>query len=172
MFIAVAGRAGDSTAVKKQMLYVGLRFEKVAGLYWNNGVSFEYSSPRLCRQKITFGFYAISSRLGSALASNAIPYTEINLSAIKYFRESKRFRPLLRLNLGYAHANYGSDVFYGIPQSAALASFEAGAAYQFKFPLRASISGGYNFITGNGASGLALVYPVYAQVSVFYLVRF
>ncbi len=39
---------------------------------------------------------------------------EINLSAIKYFRNKHLFRPLVRLNLGYAQANYKSDLFNDI----------------------------------------------------------
>lgn len=161
-------KAQDSSSTKRSLLFAGLRFQKAVGFYWANGISAELSSAALLKQKISLGVNIVSSRLGSALASNAIPYTEINISAIKYFRGEKHFKPLVRLNVGYAHADFGSDEFADIPNRSALASLEAGAAYDLKLPLRISLTAGYNIITGNGMKGLGLIYPLYTQCSVFY----
>ena len=156
----------DSAA--KQSFYGGLRFEKAAGFYWYNGITAEYASQKIWKQKIGFGFNFISSRFGSALSSNAIPFYEIDLSGIYYFRRSKDLKPSVRLNAGYAHANFGSDIFNSIPDHSFIISIEAGVSYDFHFPIRIALSGGYNLITGNGITGLSTIFPLYAQCSVFY----
>jgi hypothetical protein len=158
----------DSVVVNKQSLIGGFRFQKAVGFYWTNGISLEYNNAKIWNQKISFGLNFVSSKLGSALFSNAIPYYEINFSGIKYFRHEKKLKPLIRLNIGYAHANYGSDIFKDIPNQSMLLSFEIGAAYDFKLPIRIAVTGGYNIITGNGMSGLGVLFPVYAQFSIFY----
>ena len=83
----------DSTAENKQSLIGGFRFQKVAGFYWINGLSIEYNTSKIWNQKISFGLNVVSSKLGSAAFSNAIPYYEINFSAIKYFRNEKKLKP-------------------------------------------------------------------------------
>jgi hypothetical protein len=170
-FILACGgvlKAQDSASAKPSQVFVGLRFQKAVGFYYINGLSAEFSSPKLCKQKISAGFNFVSSRLGSALASNAIAYSEVNLSAIKYFRNDRPIKPLVRLNLGYARANFGSDEFGDLPAQSFLASIEGGAAYDLKFPLRITLAGGYNIITGNGMKGLGVLFPLYAQCSLFY----
>jgi hypothetical protein len=148
--------------------FAGIRFQKAAGFYWSNGITAEYTQGKLWKHGVGIGLNYISSKLGTALSSNAIPVYEIHVSGIKYFRKQHNFKPLTRLNLGYAHANYGSDIFNEIPNQSFLTSLEAGAAYDFKFPLRLSLTGGYNFIAGDGMSGLGTTYPFYAQFSMIY----
>lgn len=158
----------DTISKTKQTFILGLRFQKAAGFYWSNGITVEYTNEKILKQKVSLGFNFISSKLGTALNSNAIPFYEIDISGIKYFRQNKSLKPLFRLNLGYAHANYGSDIFNDITDQSLLISIEAGAAYDFKFPLRIALSGGYNLIKGNGEKGLGVIYPVYAQCSLIY----
>jgi hypothetical protein len=158
----------DAATKPSQTFSAGLRFQKAGGFYWSNGITAEYSNEKILKQKISLGFNLISSKLGTALNSNAIPFYEADLAVIKYFRQSKSFKPQLRLNFGYAHANYGSETFNSIPNHSFLLSFEAGAVYDFKFPIRIGLTGGYNFITGNGENGLGVIYPVYAQASIIY----
>ena len=110
----------------------GIRCKKFAGFYWENGVSAEFSSQKILNNKIQFGFNLVSSRLGSAIGSNAIPTLETELSVIKYFRYNKLFQPLVRLNIGYAHANYGNAMFDNLPRNGALLSFETGLSYKLK----------------------------------------
>ena len=166
-----SAQTGDTTSANKQSFYGGLRFQKAAGFYWTNGFCLEYSNAKIWKQKISFGLNFVSSRLGSAMVSNAIPYYEVNLSAIKYLRREKDLKPLFRLNVGYAHANYGSDVFKDLPNQSILLSVETGVAYDFKIPLRVALTGGYNVITGNGLSGLGVLFPVYVQFSVLYKIK-
>lgn len=166
----VAKTSEDSTKVNHELM-AGLRFQRYAGFYWVNGLSLEFRSDKVWKHKMGLAINYQSSRLGTALASNAIPYSEINLSAIRYFRTSRSLQPLLRFNAGFAIADYGSAEFSSIPNKSALASLEFGAAYLWKSPLRVTLSFGYNIITGNGVSGLGVLYPLYAQASVFYRIR-
>ncbi|MBI1835644.1 MAG: hypothetical protein HYR91_00110 [Flavobacteriia bacterium] len=161
--------AQDSTA--KITLDAGVRMKKFTGFYWENGISWEFSSSKIFNQKIHFGFNLLSSRLGSAFMSNAIPTLTTELSVIKYFRIEKAVQPLLRLNLGYAHANYGSIIYKGIASNSALISIETGVGYKFPANFRCVASGGFNAITGNGAKGLGTIYPFYGQFSIFYQIK-
>lgn len=142
--------------------------QKSVGFYWANGFALEYSSPKFLLNKLSLGLNYISSRMGTAMSSNAIPFYKINLSAIKYLRQSKALKPTFRINMGYTRANFGSPVFESIPNKSMLVSFETGAAYDFKIPIRAAITGGYNFIYGNGTKGLGVIFPFYLQFSVMY----
>jgi hypothetical protein len=159
----------DSTI--NYLLEGGIRCKKFTGFYWENGITAEFSSKKVLNQKISFGMNIVSSRFGSAFRSNAIPTLEVELSVIKYFRINKDFRPLLRLNFGYAHANYGSSIFNSIPSNSALVSIETGVSYSFFEKYRIIASGGYNIIAGNGLKGLGTIYPIYGQISFLFKIR-
>jgi hypothetical protein len=158
--------AQDTSSAKMPTIFAGLRFQKAIGFYWTNGISAEFKSPRIFKQTVSLGFNFVSSLFGSAIGSNAIPYSDFNLSATKYFRNEKPLKPLVRLNLGFARAYL--DEYYGIPERSATVSVEGGIAYDFKKPFRITASFGYNVITGNGMKGLGVLFPLYAQCSVFY----
>jgi hypothetical protein len=158
--------AGDSTSC--QSFSAGLCFQKSVGFYWMNGLGAEYSSGKILKQKINFGFSFVTSRLGSAMGSNAIPLFEIRISAVKLFGSGKNFKPYAGSSLGYAQANFGSAVFKDIPNHSALLSIIAGGEYNFKFPFRILVGGGFNLINGKGISGLGTLFPVYAQCALLY----
>jgi hypothetical protein len=153
---------------------LGIRTKKYVGFYLQSGFSGEFSFEKILHHKLQFGFNMVSSRLGSAMIGNAVPTVEAELSVIKHFRHDKDLQPLLRLNFGYAAADYGSDEFNDLPQSAAILSLETGLSYRFPFAeknMRLTATGGYNIITGRGVSGLGTVYPLYGQLSLFYKLR-
>ncbi|MCE2743432.1 MAG: hypothetical protein LW701_07685 [Fluviicola sp.] len=152
-------------------LEAGIRCKKFTGFYWENGVTAEFNSEKIAHKKITFGLNIVSSKLGSAIHSNALTTLETELSAIYYFRFSKDFQPLVRLNAGMAHVNYGSPIFDDLQNNAPLLSLEVGLSYKLPANLRVAISGGYNVFTGNGSKGLGTVYPIFGQFSVFYKIK-
>ncbi len=152
-------------------IQIGIRMQKAAGFYWSNGITAEYTPKLFAENGLNFGMYIVSSKLGTAFNSNAIPVHEINLSAIKYFRNKHLFRPLVRLNLGYAQANYKSDLFNDIPNKSMISSLETGVSYRFNYPIQIGISGGYNFITGDGLSGLGTTFPFYAGINLQYKLK-
>ena len=151
-------------------LKAGIRIQKAQKLYWENGVAFDYANPKILYSRIHFGASYATSRLGSALGSNAIKQDNYLVSAAYHFRPQKQLQPFARLNLGYFHADYEEAVFDVLPNSAFMTSVDAGLYYEFKIPLTLSLSAGYNLNAGTGSAGPGTLFPVYYQLSVFYTI--
>jgi hypothetical protein len=163
--------AAQGESPTRMVIDGGASFKKYAGFYWMNGVSAEMRSEKFLKEKVSVGLNFQTSLLGSALASNAISTFETEVYLVKYFRRAKHLKPLLRLNTGIAFNSYGSAEFQSLPSSGMLLSLETGLRYQLPFAERRSalmLSGGYNFITGDGLSGLGTIYPLFARISVLY----
>lgn len=158
----------ESLVSKSNSLFVGLKFQKAVGFYWTNGVYSEFSSTKLMKQKISIGLGFVTSNFGSAISSNALSTFQLESSLIKYFRKGKNFSPFIRLNSGWAHVNYNNPIFDALPKNQFLLSFETGMSYDFKFPLRILLGGGYNVFYGDGSSGLGSVFPIYYQLAFVY----
>lgn len=155
----------DSTSIETE---IGIRTKKQVGFYWVNGLTAEWSTPKIAMGSLHFGINITSSILGTAFRSNAIPTLETELSLIKYFRYRKSFQPITRLNLGYSKAFYGEG-FSNITSNSILCSIEAGFKYIIISTVSANIYGGYNILTGNGINGLGTIYPIYSGVSLNWL---
>ena len=112
------------------------------------------------------GISYVTSRLGTALNSNAIKQDNALLSATWYFRPKWLIQPLVRTNAGYFRADYGSPVFDELPKTSLLASPELGLCYCPDFPLSINASVGYNLLTGNGVTGPGTLYPVFVQTGI------
>ncbi len=151
----------------EKSLDIGLKFQKSIGLYYENGFMLQYSDPEyLYLDNAEIGFSYVSSRLGSAIGSNALKQDSYILNlTYKYFSFWK-IDPLLRLNIGYFYSDYESDIFKNLDNSSLLFSCELGAKINTNSPLNINISLGYNFITGDGLSGAGSLYPVFYQMGV------
>jgi hypothetical protein len=163
--------ASDAAAQSPQGLniHAGIRLQKTVGFYAMNGIASEIQSPSLLNGNVTFGLNFLSSKMGSAFFLNhGIPAHELQIGALHYFRPEKSFKPMLRLNTGYAWANYGSEIFSAIPHSSLLLALEPGIAYDFKKPVRLTASFGYNLISGSGDAGYGMLWPLYVQFSGLY----
>jgi hypothetical protein len=143
---------------------VGLRFQKTIDLYYENGITIQYNYSK----KISFGASYITSRLGSAIGSNAIKQDNFIISGAYLFRPNKNLKPFMRLNTGYFTADYESPLFDNLQNNSAILSVDGGLSYSFKCPLKLNASIGYNAITGDGAQGAGTLYPVFFQTSVFW----
>jgi len=152
--------------VQTDIMNVGIRIQKTSGLYWENGLDIEYSNKSLLNDKLFFGFSYVSSRLGTALSSNAIKQDNYILSARYYARKNKKLRPFSKFNLGYFNADYGSELFDVLDNTSVITSLEFGLSYTFIKKLKLSSSFGYNFITGNGMEGPGTLYPIYLQSTI------
>ena len=148
----------------------GVRIQKTQKLYWENGFAFDFATPKILDSRIHFGLSFVTSRFGSAMGTNAIKQDNYLLSAAYHFRHKKQLQPFLRVNTGYFHAEYEAEIFDVLPNSALLVSADAGLSYEFRFPLTASISAGYNLNSGSGTSGPGTLYPFYYQMSIFYTI--
>lgn len=167
-FIGLHAQA-DSSAVNRE-IKAGIRIQKTQKLYWENGFTIDYTCSKLWDKRIHLGLSYVSSRLGSAIASNAIKQDNYIFSAAYHFRRNKSFQPIARLNAGYFYADYEDPIFNELDNSSLLVSIDAGVYYQFDFPLTIGLSAGYNLSSGNGESGPGSLYPIFYQMSLFYTV--
>jgi len=87
------------------------------------------------------------------------------------FRVQKPLQIFAGLNTGFFHADMEIPTFNVLPHNSMLFSAETGLFYKFKFPLAASLSAGYNLITGDGVTGPGTLFPVYYQLSVLYYLK-
>ncbi len=145
---------------------IGFRFQKTINLYHENGITLQYADERVLSKRLFIGFSYVSSRLGTAMGSNAIKQDNFLISGTWMFRPQRSLQPFLRLNTGYFIADYEDPVFDVLPNSSILISPETGVSYRFTFPLKVSISLGYNVITGDGIDGPGTLYPLYVQTSI------
>jgi hypothetical protein len=150
---------------QESTLDVGLRIQKSASFYFEDGVSVLYSDKRFFTDSLFLGFHFVSSRFGSALNSNAINQDTILFSAAWYWRKTKSIRPFGQLNTGYFRADYEEAVFDVLPNSALIISPELGIGYESKIPLKIAVSVGYNLTSGNGESGPGTLYPIFMQMT-------
>ncbi|GAA4454519.1 hypothetical protein GCM10023189_21110 [Nibrella saemangeumensis] len=150
------------------VLDAGIRLQKSIGLYYENGLTLQYTNPRLAGQRLYVGVSYVTSRLGSAFRSNAIKQDNYLVSGTYMFRPQRHIRPLVRFNVGYFSADLGSDLFNSLPHSGLLASPEFGLCYSPRSPLKLTGSLGYNLTAGNGMSGPGTLYPVFVQTSLLW----
>ena len=148
------------------VLDVGIRLQKTINFYAENGITAQYSNQKLFAQRLYVGLSYVTSRLGTALGSNAIKQDNFLAHAAYYFRPSRLIRPLVKANIGYFNADYGDDVFDVLPRTSLLASPELGFCFCPDMPLKINASIGYNLLTGNGVTGPGTLYPVFVQTSI------
>ncbi len=148
----------------------GIRIQKAQKLYWENGFAVDFASPKIMDSRIHFGLSYVTSRLGSAMGTNAIKQDNFLFSPAYHFRHQKHLQPFTRLNLGYFHSDYEYAIFDVLPNKAFLLSVDAGLSYEFTFPLTVSLSAGYNVNNGTGSAGPGTLYPVFYQMSFYYTV--
>ena len=84
------------------------------------------------------------------------------------FRSEKKLNPFIDVNLGWFHADYGSEIFDGLPNNSLLFSIEPGANYMFTDQVGGTLGFGYNLIAGDGIQGPGTLYPLFYQLSVHY----
>lgn len=142
---------------------VGMRLQKTVNLYWENGVSVQYSNKYLKPDRLYFGLSYVTSRLGTAINSNAIKQDNFLFNTSWYFKPQRALRPIVRLNLGYFVADYEEPIFDVLENTSILLSPEIGAVFETKSPIKVMVTLGYNLITSDGTKGAGTVYPLFAQ---------
>lgn len=166
IFSTASGQDKPVQNAGNQVLDVGIRLQKAINLYAENGITVQYTSSKLASRQLYLGFSYVTSRLGTAFNTNAIKQDNVLLSASYYFRPNWLIRPVIKANIGYFRADYGSPIFDELPKTSLLASPEFGFCYCPNIPLKINASLGYNLITGNGISGPGTLYPVFVQTSI------
>lgn len=156
---------------QNSVLDVGLRLQKSVNLYYENGFTAQYTNNSLYSKRLYFGLSYVTSRLGSAIGSNAIKQDNIFLSTTYYFRPDRILQPFLRLNTGYFYSDLEEEIFDDLPNSSILLSPEAGISVKTNSPLKVGASFGYNLITGDGLKGPGTLYPVFIQSSITWSIQ-
>lgn len=151
---------------QNSVLDVGVRFQKSVDLYYENGVIIQYSNEKLIDHRLYLGLSYVSSRLGSAINSNALKQDNFILSGSYFFRPERRIQPLIRVNTGYFIADYEEEIFDDLPNSSILFSPEMGLCFKTRSPLKLAASLGYNLITGDGVDGPGSLFPLFIQTSI------
>jgi hypothetical protein len=162
IFLAIQQSFGQAGS-----LDIGLRFQKTLNLYHENGFTAQYFPAN----RIAVGVSYITSRLGSAIGSNAIKQDNLFVSGTWLFRPNRSFKPFLRGNIGWFYADYEVEKFDALPNTSPLLSFEGGLAFPVIASLHLNTSLGYNLITGNGFTGPGTLYPLFYQLSLNWRIR-
>ncbi|VBB45660.1 conserved exported hypothetical protein [uncultured Paludibacter sp.] len=149
-------------------LNVGVLTQKVQKLYFENGIGGDFTSDFLFNKKIHLKAAYVTSRLGSALGTNAIKQDNFTVGADWHFFPTRRYQIFTGLNTGYFYADYEEEMFKVLPHTSMLFQFESGLMYKFNAPFTASLSFGYNFINGDGVSKPGTLFPVFYQLKVYY----
>jgi hypothetical protein len=149
-------------------LKVGVRTQKTQKLYWENGFTVDLTSPKILNNRLHFGLSYVTTRLGSAIGTNAIKQDNYLLNVGYFFRNQKKLQPFTRLNTGYFYADYESEIFDELQNAALLLSLDAGLSYELKAPITIDLSAGFNLNTGSGSQGPGTLYPIFYQLSVYY----
>lgn len=167
LLLAVSGSwpAFGQHSARRAQLDVGIRLQKSVGLYTENGLTMQYSHPKLVSGRLGVGLSYVTSRLGTAFHTNAIKQDNVLATASYYFRPNWLIRPVVKANAGYFTADYGDALFDELPHTSPLVSSELGLSYCPDFPLKINASIGYNLLTGNGTTGPGTLYPVFVQTS-------
>jgi len=152
-----------------QTLEVGLRIQKTQEMYWENGVSAQYSFAKFKPNQFFVGFDYVTSRLGTAYNSNAIKQDSYLFSGSWLFNKNKPYHFVTRLNMGYFYSDLEEDIFKEIPHTSFLFSPEVGFKYNLKkIPLALNLGVGYYIITAKEGYSPGTLQPLYFHFDMYY----
>ena len=149
----------------------GVRLQKTHNLYYENGLTFDYTNPKFLNNKLHVGFSYVTSRLGSAIASNAIKQDNYLVSFAYHFRHEKIVCPIIQLDAGQFYADMEYEIFDEIPHKSFILATETGLFLNFNSPIKAKATIGYHLLTGNGESGPGTLFPLFFQFSLYYMLN-
>jgi hypothetical protein len=147
---------------------IGLRIQKTPNLYFENGLSVNFSNEDWWSNRIQLAASYTTSRLGSAMGSNALKQDNMICSGFLQFRNNKVVMPVLGLNLGYFQVDTETEIFSDLPNSSLLLSAELGLGFTLSEMASLRTTVGYNIITGDGVDGPGTLYPIFLNFTAFY----
>lgn len=158
-----------SIVAHSQTFEVGVRIQKTQDMYWENGVSAQYSFANFKPNRFFVGFDYFTSRLGTAYKSNAIKQDNYLLSGSWLFNKNKQYHIVTRLNMGYFYSDLEEDIFKEIPNTSFLFSPEVGFKYNLKkIPLSLNLGVGYYIITAKDGYSPGTLQPLYYHFDIYY----
>lgn len=149
-------------------LGIGLVSQQTLKLYSENGVGMDFAGDFLLNRHLHVKLSYVTSRLGSALGSNAIKQDSYLLGMDWRFRTKKAFQLFAGISTGYFMADYEEAIFNSLPSKSVMIAPEFGLVYKFQIPLSVGLTGGYNVINGNGINVPGTLFPIYGRLSVLY----
>lgn len=156
-------------ATQAQTFNLGVRIQKTQEMYWENGISAQYSFSKFKPDQFFIGFDYVTSRLGSAYKSNAIKQDNYIFSGSWLFNKNKTFHFVTRLNAGYFYSDLEEDIFNEIPNTAFLFSPEIGFTYNPpKLPISLNLGTGYYIITEKEGYSPGTLQPLYFHLDIYY----
>ena len=155
--------------IHAQTLKVGARIQKTQEMYWENGISSQYSFAKFKPNRFYIGFDYVSSRLGSAYNSNAIKQDSYIFSGSWLFNKSKPYHFLTRLNMGYFYSDLEYEIFNEIPNTSFLLAPELGFTYDFKkVPISLNLGTGFYVITAKEGYSPGTLQSLYFHFDIHY----
>ncbi len=154
-----------------QSLNAGIRIQKTQYMYWENGITVQYSSQKLKPERLYFGFDYISSRFGTAFHSNAIKQDNFLISGTWLFNPNKPYHFYSRLNLGYFYSDLEFEMFDEVPNTAFLFSPEIGLRYNpINMPISFNLGTGYYLFTSKDGYSPGTLQPLYFHLDFSYFI--
>lgn len=157
------------TSLYAQELNIGATFRKTHTMYWENGISAQYSFANFKPGQFYLGFDYLSSRLGSAFLSNALKQDSYLVSAAWHFRKNKTLGIVAKLNTGYFHVSLEEEIFNELPNAAFLISPETGLFYDFKnLPLAVNLGAGFQMDMAEEGESPGTLQPLFYHLTLYY----
>jgi hypothetical protein len=149
-------------------LGVGIVSQQALKLYCENGIGVDFAGDFLLNRHLHVKLSYVTSRLGSALGSNAIKQDSYLFGLDWRFRTEKAFQLFAGISTGYFMADYEESIFNSLPSKSVMIAPEFGLIYKFQIPVSVGLTGGYNVINGNGINVPGTLFPIYGRLSVMY----
>jgi len=164
-FLAIAG----AISLQAQDFNVGIKFQKTHTLYWENGLSGQYSFANFKPGQFYLGVDYVTSRLGTAFNSNALKQDNLTVSVAWYLRKEKPLHITTKLNVGFFNAQLEEEIFKDLPHSALLLSPEVGLSYDFKaLPIVLNLGAGYNVNLQEEGESPGTLLPLFYSFTAYY----
>lgn len=151
--------------VNKLTLAPAMLVRKTQALYWESGVGVDFTHSRLFDERLHLNAGYLTSRLGSAIGSNALKQDYFLLGADWHAPLANKLSWVAGLQTGFFVVDYEDDVFANLPASSPLLSISTGLNFSAG-PVDLQLVAGYNLISGDGADVPGSIFPVYYQLMV------
>lgn len=155
--------------ISAQKLNLGVKFQKTHTLYWENGITAQYSFENLRPDQFFIGLEILSSRLGSAINSNALKQDSYIGSLSYYLRNKKDFQIKTKMNIGFFNVQLRDERFKELPKSDLLLSPEIGVRYNLKNEaIVVDLGAGFNVGLKGGGESPGTLQPLFYNFTVYY----
>lgn len=153
-----------------QKLEAGIRIQKTHGMYWENGITAQYSFKNFKPNKFYVGASWVSSRLGTAMGTFALKQDNYLAHASWYCgKKMKPFRFYGRLGIGAFKAEEVDEMFASVPNSAFIINPEIGLNYSFKsWPVVLNLGTGVNVDFKEEGQSPGTLQPLYYHLDLSY----